>query len=177
MLPSIDWNLFHAKLTVIALKWFRDEGYYGLESVLKGVGVSAKDLAQTAALELFKNAHKYDFNEEQQCFSLAVTIMRRDFLDFIKKGSYKKTDSGELPDEVNTKCELNETLVANKFYDLAKGDQNLIDFIDAVIFLKTYKREDVADLLCISKQEVTNLQRVLRDRASNNKSLAEFQKA
>lgn len=176
--PSIDWKSFTDKLTAIAIKWFRLKGYFDgedFESVLKGVASSPRDLAQNAAMEIFRQLEKYKPKSEDDCFRLAYRIMQNDFIDLLRKPHYRKTDAIEdfkIEIILSTPSSVEKTLVADAFYDLAEGEQELIDFIDAVISLKVYKREDVADLLNISLQEVTNRQRILTYRGLKDKKLS-----
>lgn len=162
---SINWNRLFAKLTTTAIGW------------CKGNNVDSetpKDLANGAMLEEIKNFHHLNQSKtEDDIFRLAYTIMWHDILDLKKSHYYTKTDR---PDEIEDIViaineESFERIVNNsnvkKFYDLANGEQDLIDFIDAILGLDTYKREDIAFLLNITPQEVTNLQRKLKYRYLN----------
>lgn len=54
--------------------------------------------------------------------------------------------------------------MARGLYPLAQGEQQLIDLIDAVAICGCRKREDIADLLQVSPEEVTNRQKKLKYR-------------
>ena len=177
MLPSIDWNNFLGKLTSIALGWFRDEGYQG-KSALNGLGDEAKDLVQQSVLELIKTAEKKKLKTEDDCFRLTYTILRHRFLDCLKKKAYKLLDPiddkilpSSLKENTNDKFE--------KMRLLAKGDEKLEEFVEAVDLLKQekpdFKRDDIANILNCSVYEVTKLQNKLRYQASKKKTEIKIQ--
>ena len=172
--PSIDWNGLFAKLTAVVVKWFVDKNVDKNDPMINGT--APKDLAQTAALEVFKTFHQNKhLKTEEDIFREAYKVMWRDFLDLIKSAGYRKNKrieeiNGEnpgkevLPVNDGKFLDIEDRSAVERFYELAKGEQELIDFITAVLELKVYKREDVAKLLDITPQEVTNSQRKLRYR-------------
>lgn len=168
MLPSIDWNKFLGKLTAIALKWFRDEGYQG-SSALNGLGDEAKDLVQKSVLELIKFTEKKKLKTEDDCFRLAYQILRHKFLDCLKRKAHQLSDPID-EETLRNKLKNDTDAKFEKLRLLANGDHKLEEFVEAVDLLRRekpdFKREDIAYILDCSTYEVTKLQNKLRYRAS-----------
>jgi DNA-directed RNA polymerase specialized sigma24 family protein len=180
--PSIDWKSLFVKLTATATKWFVDENVDKEDPMINGV--APKDLAQTAVLELIKTYHQIKHSKtEDDFYRLAYKIIRHDFLDLIKSSAYRKNKRIEEINEEKPGQEIspvedgNFLKIENKgaakdYYSLAKGEHGLIEFIDAVLELDVYNREDVADLLGVTPQEVTKRQQKLRDRYTSREKKA-----
>ena len=176
--PSIDWNAFIARLTGIALGWMagRKTGMINAKD--------AADLAKNAAVEVFEKYHLTGpAKTEGELFAIALKAMRNDFLDQIKSSSNRtnvpvdgilKSKDGHrrLAAEDATLDKIEEDSVKNYYYSLAEGDQRLIDYIDAVLELEVYKREDAAALLDVSPQDITNMTRKLRYRHARREKKA-----
>ncbi len=152
-------------------------------------GIAPKDLAQTAVLEVIKTYHQVmHLKTEDDIFRTAYQVMRHDFLDLIKSAAYKKNkrieeisggNSGNetIPTDNGKFLEFDDESAVKKFYELANGEEDLIDFISAVLEIKVYKREEIAELLNITPQEVTNRQRKLNYRyISNQKKVTKSEK-
>lgn len=176
-LPPINWGSLLKRLTAIAADWFQSERCFGTgeEAILRGTGNSAKDLAQEAAKEFCLNASKYRPKNEEECFALCFRIMRRDFLDLVKRYEYRKTDDieklnngdGELkfpsvPSNNGDYVNADAALVAHELYVAADGKQELIDLIDAVTIFGCQDKNEIAELLGISPTEVKNRRRRLK---------------
>jgi hypothetical protein len=198
--PEIQWGLLLKRLTSCAAKWFLQEGCSGDESVLPATGKSAKDLAFDAVTEFIKGGIAWTPNSDRDAdFDLYLVlrkVMRHDFLDLVKEGRpYKRTDvidpssseneaSGERvnarvlkdlsSDTDNQFYSLNAALVARRIQPLVQGDQQLVDYVRAVLESGCLKREDIASFLKISAQDVTNLQRRLRKRLASWKQSVEL---
>jgi hypothetical protein len=152
-------------------------------------GVSPKDLAMEAVLEVLEKYQQAgNPKTEKELFSIAATVMWHDFLDLVESSPYKtslriddivnsRTDHEELARQDGNLKLVEDKQAAERFYRLADGDQELIDFIDAVVELKVYKREDIAELLGVTPQEVTNRARRLRYRHTSKERKASKVKA
>lgn len=168
--PTIDWNAFLARLTGTAIGWMagRRTGLINAKD--------AADLAMNAAVDVFEKYHQTGpAKTEDELYAIAFRAMWHDFLDQIKSGAnrtnipmeeYEMENAGHsvggLEDEVLERIEVER--VRQKYYSLAQGEQELIDYMDAVLELKVYKREDAADLLGVSRDDITNMQKKLRYR-------------
>jgi DNA-directed RNA polymerase specialized sigma24 family protein len=165
--PSIDWQRVFNRLTLSALGWMLQKNVNRSDPMIKGRAPG--DLAQDAlyvVLEQFKDLG--EGSDEEAVTKLAYRIMKRDFIDLLRSSDYKNRDDfeevsekvmGDSGQEVHQSIE--DENAAKKYYERAGDDKELIEFLDAVLALKVYKREDVAELLGISPQEVTNRQRRL----------------
>ncbi len=197
---EIQWGLLLRRLTSCAAKWFLQEGCSSEESGLPATGKSAKELAFDAVTEFIRGGvawtPKADGNADLDLYLVLRKIMRHDFLDLVKEGRpYKRTDvidpsntenegSGErvnarvlkdLPSDTSSEFySLNAALVARRIQPLVQGDQQLVDYIRAVLEGGCLKREDIASFLEISAQDVTNLQRRLRKRLASWKESVEL---
>lgn len=175
---DIDWTSLLTRLVDRAIKWFQDERCFGEDSVLPGTSQSAIDLAQNALLEFF-NGKKVQWrpkSPDEDPFPLVLKVMRHDFLDLIKRKEYRQTvildatRDGEGRSELENLPGKNDGFVsaeaaslARSLYPLIKGDQGLKDLIDAVCILGLRKREEIAEFLGVSPQEITDCQRRLDD--------------
>lgn len=184
----IEWGLLLKRLTACAAKWFLQEGCLGAEAVLPATGKSAKELAFDTVTEFIKGRVEWQPKSEEsanlELYWLLRKVMRHDFLDLVKEGrEYKRTEVldpssdeegawGEynnkpalenLPDDSGEGFySLNAALVARRVLPLVQDDQELVDYVNAVLRGGCLKREDIAAYLQTSPQEVTNRQRRLR---------------
>lgn len=163
------WLANHAKLTAVAINLFRKQGLFGgidAEPVLKGIGKSPMDFASDAMTKFYENRDKYRVRSDDEAFAVMVTILQRGFIDACKNHAHKtaKDDPEEhLPTVTagggDSFSSLDAADLARKFYPYAKGDQELIDVIDAAACLaveqaEPLKRDDIAKLLNIKPKEV-----------------------
>lgn len=170
--PSIDWQRLFNKLLYSATAWMIKKRVNKTDPMIKGVG--PPDLAQRAIGVIVQKYHHFvDVGSEDDILNLAYRIMWRDFLDLVRSKDYRTKDS---LDEIRADQDdfaggatgatqyqdLADEEAAKDFYELAAGDSELIEYIEAVLEVKVYKREVIAELLGISPQEVTNRQRRLR---------------
>lgn len=178
-LPPINWGSILKRLTGIAAGWFHSHRCFGIgeEAILRNTGVAAKDLAATAAQEFCNKAGNYKPKTEEQVFAICFTIMKRDFLDLVKRYEYRKSEDiealtnedGEFTPEHNPVklgdyVDADAALMAQDMYKLAGGEQDLIDLVDAVTIFDRVEREEIAELLSISVDEVKNRQRRMKYR-------------
>jgi hypothetical protein len=175
-----DWESLLKRLTVVALGWFGDRNCRGEDAVLPGTGSTAKDLAYSAALEFLKNAGKYRVKSDDDRYRLIVTIMKRDFLDMVKpRREHSRTvilDAEDDRDKYESLSEQQDTQdvsaavetssEAKRYYHLAEGEQPLIDFIDGAAEFGHLPRKELAELVGVTPNELTNMQKKLRYRSS-----------
>ena len=161
------------KLTAVAFNLFRKQQLFGgtkSEPVLKGLGKSPQDFAADALTEFLATRDRYPkAKSEDEIFAIAVTILKRDFLDAVsrnhaylraKDGAEGEIENFSVPDGDHPSSQFDAEDLARKFYRFADGKQDLKDLIDAAAMLSTKQREilkrsDLADLLGISVEEVT----------------------
>lgn len=166
--PSIDWQSVLNKLTYSALRWMIQKRVNRDDPMIKGLG--PPDLAQNALQVVLEQYHQLvDAGSEEDILKIAHRIMWRDFLDIVRSSDYRGKEDLETAAEnvavqkaATQQQEAEDESFAKEYYELASDDQELKDILDAVLALGQYKREDVADLLTISPQEVTNRLRRFR---------------
>ncbi|MBK9214712.1 MAG: hypothetical protein IPM59_03810 [Chloracidobacterium sp.] len=168
--PSINWQRVIGKLTYSAMRWMVNKrGVDRNDPIIRGI--SPGDLAQEAVVEVIeKYAELSKTGTEEEFLKMAHRIMWHDFLDLVKTKEYRarerldeqeserEEEFGEAEKQLQ---ELEDADVIKEFYAIAGDDQELKDYIDAVVELGLYKREAIADILGVSAQEVTNRQRRL----------------
>jgi len=173
-----DWESLLKRLTAVALSLFGDRKCRDDEAVLPGTGLSAKDLVYGAVVEFLKKQANYRIKSDEDRFGLIVTILKRDFLDLVKRGrEHSRTvilDSehdGELSAKLANKEDPENVLErveaqseAKLLYHLAEGEKQLIDFIDAAAEFGHLKKEELASLIGVNVHELTNMQKKLKYR-------------
>jgi hypothetical protein len=175
-----DWESLLKRLTAVALRWFGDRNCRGEDAVLPGTGCTAKDLAYSAALEFLRNEGKYRVKSDDDRYRLIVTIMRRDFLDMVKPrrehsrtvildGEDDRVQFESLSEQQDTRdvsAAVEASSEAKRYYHLAEGEQPLIDFIDGAAEFGNLPRKELAELVGVTPNELTNMQKKLRYRSS-----------
>lgn len=173
--PSIDWNAFMARLTSTAIGWMagRRTGMINAKD--------AADLAMNVTLEVLEKYHLTGpAKTEDELYAIAFRVMWHDFLDQIKSAAnrtnipmkeFEMENAGHSDDgfEETALDKLEVERVKEEYYSFAEGEQDLIDYMDAVLALKTYKREDAADLLGVSRNDITNMTKKLRYRRDRSR--------
>jgi hypothetical protein len=186
--PCIEWGSLLGRLTTVAIKLFKQHGCSNAELILPGTGVSPEDLAVDATVEFFQGETVKWCPKDpyEDPFPLVVTVMRNNFIDLLRSADHQKIKLIEDTLDENWKCRLENVstldqglsdllnrptigfteveakILAEYFYPFAEGNQDLIDIIEAVVFFKCRKRREIADLLDISPQEVTDRWEKLR---------------
>ena len=188
--PRIDWGNLLMRLTSAAKKLFRQGGCDPNQD-LPGTDVSAEVLALDAAIEFFEG-EKVKWKPksiDDDPFPLIMTVMRHNFIDIVRSAGHRRARLLEpLTDEegasafehlatsdsnigkllanpsgfTDVEARILADEMAEEFYVYADGDQDLKDVIDAVIYGECRKRREIADLLTISVQEVTDRWKRLR---------------
>jgi hypothetical protein len=175
-----DWESLLRRLTAVALGWFGDRNCRGEDAVLPGTGSTAKDLAYSALLEFLRNEGKYRVKSDDDRYRLIVTIMKRDFFDLVKprrehsrtvildaqddREGYEKLSAQQ--DTRDVAAAIETASEANRYYHLAEGEQPLIDFIDAAADFGHLPRKELAELVRVTPDELTNMKKKLRYRSS-----------
>ncbi|HQU93177.1 MAG TPA: hypothetical protein PLK77_12810 [Pyrinomonadaceae bacterium] len=179
--PSIDWKAFGDRLLGIALGWFAQERTDVINAH------DAFDLAAIAAVDVFEKYHETGpAKTEEELFKIAVVAMKHDLLDLIKSAANRTNftfDGAEKGGDEHPALKVSDTVYARfedesvklRLYELAEGDDKLKEFIYAVTELDIKKRREIADLLNVTPQEVTNMQRKLRYRHSRREKQASKQ--
>lgn len=176
--PSPDWESLLKRLTAVAFGWFSDRGCGDDESVLPGTGVSARDLVYSAYLEFLKNEDEYKPKSDGDRFRVIYTIMRRDFIDLVRKGrSHHRTvildaaidaegqsEFENLPSTGDDFASAEAASVARSLYPLTDGDPQLKNLIDAVAMFDCRDRDEQADMLGVTPAEITNMKKKLKYR-------------
>lgn len=183
--PEVNWESLLKRLTAVAFGWFGNRGCSDDESVLPGTGMSAKELVYSATLEFIKKEGEYRPKSDEDRFRLILTIMKRDFIDIVRRLGKHKTitldavrDDGRnefenLPDPNDGFASAEAASVARSLYPLTQGEQELKDVIDAVAVFGCRKREDIADLLSTSPEEITKRQKKLKYRRARQQRIAQ----
>jgi DNA-directed RNA polymerase specialized sigma24 family protein len=171
------WLANHAKLTAVAFNLFRQERLLGgaeVEPVMKGLGRSPLDFASDAMTEFYENRQKYRVRSDDEAFAVMVTILKRDFIDACKSHAYRtaENDPEEHLPTVSSRgsdplSSIEADDLAKKFHPYAKGEQELTDVIDAAAYLaveqtEPLKRDDIANLLGITRDELTKRNKRLK---------------
>jgi hypothetical protein len=173
-----DWESLLKRLTAVALGLFCDRNCRDEEAVLPGTGASAKDLVYGAILEFLKKEAEYRVKSDEDRFRLILTIMKRDFFDLVKpRREHSRTlildeeHDGGLSRRLANKQDSEEIFAAvdaaseaKKLYHLAEGERELIDLIDAAAEIGQRKKEDIAYVLGVTSNQLTNMQKKLKYR-------------
>lgn len=184
----IDWGSLLLRLTPVAKKLFKQAGCDPNQD-FPGTSVSVGVLVNGAAIEFFQWCEKGKWKRktaDEDPFPLAFAIMRRNFVDLVRSPGHKRAnllvptvdaEGVSLIDDLPAVEERLEKLLikptagfgdvearilAETFYPYAEGRQDLIDVIDAVVYCQCRKPSEIAELLGITSQEVTDRWEKLR---------------
>jgi hypothetical protein len=188
----INWNVLLKllkPLTSCAARWFLEESILGRDDILPATGTSPKDFAFDTIIKFIEEGMRFRAKSpetyERDLFSFLKKVMRNDFLDLIKSHEYDRTDvvdavtavgdeqSGpvleELPDASAEDgfYSLEAAAIARKVLPLIEDDPELKEFVEAVLCFGQTKREDIAETLGITPQEVTYRKNRLRVRLAS----------
>ena len=176
-------------LTACAAAWFLTEGIAGRDDILPATGASPQEFAFDTVLKFangeFKFRPKSAETYEKDLLSFLRTVMWHDFLDLLKSHGYDKTDVidvikaaederpgpalEELPDPSagDGFHSIEAAAIAMKVLPLVEDDPELKEFVEAVLCFGRTKREDIAEILGVTQQEVTNRKNRLRVRLAS----------
>jgi hypothetical protein len=188
-LRSIDLRRLLNELIACAARWFIEEHCFNADDMLPATGQSAVDLAYGIVAQFVAGdiAIRNNKPSHEDIFRVLRQSMRHDFLDLMKTGrAYKRTeiyiDNAEPGQEVESQATSLRTIdqlgsiaesgfddlelfaIEKRVKDAIGDDPPLNEFVDAILHGKCTKREDIAEYLGVTPQEVTNRQRRLRDR-------------
>lgn len=172
-------------LTAFAARLFLLEGILARDDVLPATGKSPRGLAFDAITEFIDGGMKFRARSaetyQKDLFNLLKTVVHHDFLDLVKSHEYQKTavvDATRGGDEVAALVleELGEIGSEDGFYSLGaamlarrvlpiiEDEPDLKEMVEAILCFGVTKREDIAQLLEITPQEVTYRKNRLRVR-------------
>jgi DNA-directed RNA polymerase specialized sigma24 family protein len=136
--------------------------------------MSAEELTSIAILELHRKPEWRSKSSNGDPFPFALTVMRRDFLDVVRKAEAKRTVIHENPDIGSWKSQDDNSFTTNDGVQAAEDESNLrfLDrtlrpdpvvkaYFEAVILKGLTKRADIAQEIGVTVQEVTDIQRKL----------------
>lgn len=170
-LSHVDFGVLLKKLTACAVKMFIKIKCYSPNGVLPGVAKSPQDLAQDSLMTFFNEDKWRPKTSDEDPFPYILTIMRNDFMDVLKSSAYKKTSSQEEYDQLRRFAkasvlsakinDVDKKILKEQLYKFVSDQKDLKDYLDAVFELRLDKREDIAEVLGLEANEVTNLSRRL----------------
>jgi DNA-directed RNA polymerase specialized sigma24 family protein len=171
---GVDWSMLYKRLSLCATSWFRGEGCFDDDSVLPNTGMSARDLVSNTILNLMKEDQLRSVSASGDLFPFAFRMMRNDFLDLVKSAEYKQTlitesISGEhkqsLMASLSSTHDVMENAEVAALVNSLKASLDLNEmeksFLDVWLVKRVAKREDIAYILGVRKQEATNIKRKL----------------
>jgi hypothetical protein len=161
-------------LLACASRLFKDKGCFGVDSMLPGTGMSAQDLAAKTILNIIEGGYWNPESSGVDMFPLAYRIMKRDFLDLIKRTEYKQTEITEsiesnhdqhdvenLPSPDNGFQAADAALLVNSLKRLLGHDEMAKAYLDVWLVQGLDSLEDKARALGVSEREVTDIRRRL----------------
>jgi DNA-directed RNA polymerase specialized sigma24 family protein len=185
---SIDYDDLLRRLTAQAFKLFAIFGMAGAACVLSGTGMSPEDLASQTLLKFLTGDGINYHSSKGPLFPFLALVMERDLMDMAKRHAHSHTevldpasDGGEKNGERKKKTLMDfpargktaEAIVSEREFregilELVQDDPNLQDVIVAVVDLDLQKREEIADALGVTADEVTNRKKVLQRRLAKS---------
>ncbi len=183
-----EFNLL-IPLTAFAAKLFLQEGISARENILPATGKSPRGLAFDAITEFIEGGMKFHARSaetyEKDLFNFLKTVVHHDFLDLVKSHEYQNTEvidatkSGD-GDEAGLVLEemgdvgsedgfysLEHAMLARSVLPIVKNEPDLKELLEAILCFGVTKREDIADVLEITPQEVTYRKNRLRVRLAS----------
>lgn len=171
---EVDWASLYRRLLACAGRLFKGRGCAGLDAVLPGTDMSARDLASNAIVNLLKGAERHPGLLSGDPFPYALRSMRNDFLDLLKREEYKRTlvslspDDGtdghgveSLPASDGGLEAAEASLLVNSIGRLLGHDEMLRAYLEVRMVRRVENRADIAYLLGVSEREVTDIRRRL----------------
>jgi len=170
----IDWDVLYLDLLGCAVRWFAKEGCSDEDVALPGTAVSARDLASRAILNLLKGAKTHPNLLSEDPFPYALTTMRNDFYDLVKRKEYKRAsriisidddqnrrDLENIPGPDNGLAAAEAATLVNSVERLVGHDKMLKAYLEALVVKGVESRADIAEMLGMSVREVTDIHRRL----------------
>jgi hypothetical protein len=166
---------FYEQLRACACNLFKDKGCSSADSMLPGTGRSAEDLAGKTLLNLIEGGYWNPADDDEVPFALAYRMMKRDFLDIIKKKEYELTEITDSIDGENDRRDIENLpapntgfeaveakLLASSVKRLLGKDEQAKVYIDLCLAQGLESPSDVARAMGVSEQAAINIQRRLR---------------
>jgi hypothetical protein len=176
-------------LTAYAAKLFLQEGVSAREDILPATGKSPRGLAFDVITEFIEDGMKFrprsSETYEKDLFNYLKTAVHHDFLDVIKSHEYQTTEvidaaksgSGEETQfvleeigEVGSEDEfysLGSAMLARRLLPIVEDEPDLKEVLEAILCFGVTKREEIANILEITPQEVTFRKNRLRVRLAS----------
>ena len=166
---DIDCVALCKRLTIYAEYLFSTSEIAGLGRVIQGAGVSPEDLAMGVMAEEIERARYHP--KKGTLLGYLKVALANDFKDALRRSSFRTTIAVD-PSITNEEPERSLRQVVADIGDkgssaeriafraaalkLVERDEQLQEYIIAVLDIGAKKRQDVADLWRISPEEVTN---------------------
>lgn len=172
-------------LTAFAARLFLQEGILARDNVLPATGKSPRGLAFDAITEFIDGGMRFRARSaetyQKDLFNLLKTVVHHDFLDLVKSHEYQKTavvdatrggdevpalvleDLGEIGSEDGF-YSLGAAMLARRVLPIIEDEPDLKEMVEAILCFGVTKREDIAQVLEITAQEVTKRKNRLRVR-------------
>lgn len=165
---NVDIESLLARLTTVALGWFKGRGCFNQEAVLPNTGKSAKEIAEDALMEILTKPELWKpQSPDEDPFRLLVRIMRNRFIDIVsRRKEYERTVIIDPKLErhlaiSDSDLNLGEIeMLVGELYTLVEPD--LKELLEAVYLLGFREVPEIAKELGISSQEVKKRQRRMR---------------
>lgn len=173
-------------LTAFGAKLFMQEGISARDDILPATGKSPRGLAFDAITEFIEGGMKFHARSpqtyEKDLFNLLKAVVHHDFLDLVKSHEYQRTkvidatrsadsdETGFVLEEMGTGGlekgfhTLEHAMLARRFFPIVQDEPDLIELLEAILCFGVTKREDIAHILKVTPQEVTNRKNRLRVR-------------
>jgi|KBSSwiStaDraftv2_1062776.scaffolds.fasta_scaffold748312_1 DNA-directed RNA polymerase specialized sigma24 family protein len=167
---SVDWIDLHRRLLEVANRLSR---LLTRDKLMAGTGFSVEDLVtETIVKALGRDEIRYQA-ERGNLFSLLKTAMERDFLDLLKKRSYRTTvhvdligDEASKDARLRDRAQSSREWIAEFLGDLRKsiaGERDLEDYVDA-IEIGCETPAEIADVCQVDVTEIYRRRRRLKRR-------------
>jgi hypothetical protein len=176
-------------LTAFAAKLFLQEGISAREDILPATGKSPRGLAFDAITEFIEEGMKFHSRSsasyEKDLFNFLKTAVHHDFLDLIKSHEYRRTEvidaasseSGEgsslLLEEIGETgfedgfYSLESAMLARKLLPIVQDEPELKEVLEAILCFGVTKRDELADIIGVTPQEITYRKNRLRVRLAS----------
>lgn len=178
---NVDFDSLLSRLLAAAQALFARQGLKGNASILPGTGESAEDLVLDT-VQAFIKGEKVEWhpkNPDEDPYPLCLVVMKRDFLDLVKKGrAHKRTkvvdsleeeeNRGSIEQEVLDIEEVfrqaeGDAVTKERIYSLVAGDKELEEYVEAILELEFIKKpKELAEFLSITTDQLRLRQRKAR---------------
>jgi hypothetical protein len=176
---GVDWDAVVDQLMDEALRLFAGARLMGPDRVLMGVGQSPEDLVFATVTQVLEDQTVQYRKNRGPLVPFLKQVMRNDFVDLLRKKAYKTTVIIDPDDDAKHDAEgqlvtldsfeaapvhTPDVIWRMRVRELASDDQELVDYVDAVLELGLTKPSDIAQLLSTSVSDILNRRRRLATR-------------